>query len=136
MAVSRYYRYGGDPKFYESEWNGMGQRSSRAAETRSLGGVFWEEDLSTGMAYPPLGNDEEIDEDALYDSPQGDWPPIRRSGPEPLDISQVPQWQKRPLGAFQLSDNEKRLVLFGGVALAGYWFFIRKPKPKRRRRRR
>lgn len=144
MAISRYYRYGGDPQYYEAEWNGMGQRSARAAETRSMGGVFWEEDKSTGMVYPPLGNDGEIDEDALYDHPMADWPPTRRSGPEPLDIVQVPDWQKRPLsdyqftspmGAFQLSDNEKRLAVVGAVAVAGWFYFKSQKKPRRKRRR-
>jgi len=119
----------------------MGQRSFRASETRSMGGTFWEEDLSTGRKWAAFGNDSEIDEDALYDHPMADWPPARRSGPEPLDPVQVPAWQKgmgeyqfsSPMGAVQFSDNEKRLALVAGLGLAA-WFLTRKPKTKRSRR--
>lgn len=92
MAVSRYYKFPGDPRYYTSEWDGMGVPSNRASETRAISNYVQ----------------------------AGDWPPLRRSGPEPLSFFGT------------MSDNEKRLALLGAAALFGWYFFIKKPKRGRR----
>jgi hypothetical protein len=60
----------------------------------------------------------------------GDWPPLRRSGPEPGSYD-MPYTEG--LGVFgTLSRNEKSLLLLGAAGVAAWFFFIRKPKRKKR----
>lgn len=50
----------------------------------------------------------------------GDWPLVRRAGPEPVDPNEGVPFS--PLG--MLSDNEKKLVYVAGGALAAYLLFF------------
>ena len=116
--MKRYYNFGGSPRHYAYDWQGLAMPSVRAAETRALGsGYDYEESTAPyDLHFPALA----------------DWPPIRPSGPEPGAHDMV-GWGRTDLGFFgKLSDNERRLVLLA-VAGAGLLWYLRSRRKRRRR---
>ena len=131
--ASPYYLFGYQRR-YPFAWHGGPGGvpwSKRAAETMELGGSsdLVESGIEPyAMHFPALGQEGETDETPAIIA-SGDWPALRPAGPEPLDPGEAPMG----LGLFDtLSDNEKRLLMFGTAGVAAYWwFFLRKPKRRR-----
>jgi hypothetical protein len=114
---SPYYRFGYQRR-YAYDWSGgpggiMSRRPWRASEQRALSG-----DPVTESWVPP---DLHFQPFSFKDRPMrgvGDVPPIRPSGPEPLDPGRAP---RAPLGFIgSLSTMEKNALLLGGAVLGAY----------------
>jgi hypothetical protein len=149
MATNRYFRFGGQPKHHMSNWHGMSPAAVRRG-SRELGEAnFYESSGPPITRYRPLSQSRmahargQLAEHLREDDLSG--PPMRPSGPEPLDPGEMPEFEagypaepfamsvgaEEPLpspGFMGLSRNESRLVLIGGAAALGYLFWKSKKK--------
>lgn len=127
-SAAIYYEYGGVPHHYVAQWTGMPQPATRGAgETRSLGRY-----LPTGADFLDVSatfHKELSDYDIDYPvsvSMEAARRSILHSGPEQTRIHDQPTPPE--LGFFgEMSRNEKKLALVGGIALAGWlaWRHLR-----------
>lgn len=171
MATNRYFRFAGQPRHYMSNWHGMSPAAVRRG-SRELGdalgeGNFYESSAPPFTRFRPLERSyqdyargevaESMREGALPTDLSGG-PPLRPSGPEPLDPGEMPAWEAgyppevlampvgaseaeitmppldlrpaAPVGFMGLSRNESRFLLVGGVALVGVLLLRKKKKKK------
>jgi hypothetical protein len=157
MATNRYFRFAGQPRHYAAEWHGLPPFPVRRG-SRELGEAnFYEASAPPFTRYRPLEKSwrtnataeleeylretRDVDEgDALGDVAPGG-PPLRPSGPEPLDPGEMPSWEPgypqeilaMPVGADEpgilgLSRNETRLLAVGGAVALGVFLFKRKKR--------
>jgi hypothetical protein len=110
-----YYQHAGSPASYVYNWNGGAPSGLRAAETRSLGADYidvsarFHKELSDYTDYPVSMSQ--------YSKTRS----VLRPGPEQGKMIDG-------LGFFgALSGNERRLLMIGGAALAG-WFIWKRMK--------
>jgi hypothetical protein len=124
---SPYYLFGAQRR-YPYAWHGNAggvPQGYRAAETRGLSNADMIESGYEPGTIPYVAFNHSVLHRELPD-PISDWPLVRPAGKEPLDPN------NDGLGFWDgLSDNEKRLVLFGG-AVAGAWVLWRHTKRRRR----
>jgi hypothetical protein len=109
-GANTYYEHPGTGRYYVYNWDGVSVQGSRAAETRGLGCSCDFVDV-TARLHKSLSGYEEYPVAMSTQVPKGS---VLRPGPE-----QTPLYDG--MGFFgRSSDSEKRLLLLGGVALAGY----------------
>jgi hypothetical protein len=116
--MPQYYYFAGEGMpFYESSYQ-SGRAimpPSHPGRASMLGGADWlESGAPRSKRYPPTRS---------MVLSTGDWPPVRTSGPEPLDPGEMPHWQSHPMevGALQLSSMEKTALGLGALVLVGYF---------------
>ena len=126
-SANAYYNYGGEPHSYAYDWTGVPPPTARSAESRALAGDYL--DISASF-HKELGDDIPTYPVSLTAETGGQ--SILHAGPEqtPLYDAAVPPAALGFFGA--LSRNEKRALLLGGVALAGWfaWTFFLKGKKR------
>jgi hypothetical protein len=117
----QYYRYGGQPQEYPSEWYGWSLPGSRAAETRSLG----------TLGHTGLGSLGQGGNGTLSPTPE------RPAAPAPSPLSEL-EWrscrtcQQPGIGQDDATSTKfGKLLLFAGIGAAA-WFVLIKPRMKRR----
>ena len=95
---SRYYRYGGEPMHFAAQWTGLPPSSPRRGNLELSDANFYESAAPVKKMYRPLAKAvrnylrEEERQVSLSDVASGYGPPLRESGPEPLDPGAMPHW--------------------------------------------
>ena len=114
--ASTYYQYGGQPMHFAANWSGMPMPGHRAAETAALAGIGPDSNYIEGLT---LGD---------YDTGQYFQTGERSVYHGGIEQSQIDDEVHRALGVFgALSQNEKRLAMVAGAAVAGFvlWRMLR-----------
>jgi hypothetical protein len=167
MATNRYFRFGGQPQHHMSNWHGMPPNAVRRGG-RELGAAdFFESSAPPFTRYRPLtrawkdytrGEIATFMREGALPTDLSGGPPMRPSGPEPLDPGEMPDYEAgypaelfaMPVGAdaeitmppldlrtpptpaaagfLGLSRNESRLALLGGAAAIGYFLWKKQKK--------
>ena len=155
----RYFRFGGSPPRPMAVWRGYAHPGTRAATSRALGnGDFYESESGSRGQYPPIRRMSYARQvlSKLHRAGLGDVePPLRPTGPEPLDEGEIQKWQLeqgvyradptvtltqglsdditpttpptlKPQGLFGLSRNETRLA--AGVLALGVFLYWKKKR--------
>jgi hypothetical protein len=168
MATNRYFRFAGQPQHHMSNWHGLPPAPVRRG-SRELGAAdFFESSAPPFTRYRPLtrswqdharGEISTFMREGSLPTDLSGGPPMRPSGPEPLDPGEMPSWEAgypaepfaMPVGAsadeitmppldlrtappspgfLGLSRNESRLLMIGGVAAVGYFLWKKQKGPK------
>ncbi len=121
-SAASYYEYGGVPRHYILNWDGLPPGPTRAAETRGLG-CDGEGDYIDVVATAHLH--KSLGDYPVAMSLESGTRSILHSGPEQTKLYDG-------LGLFDLSRNEQRLAVVAGLGLAAYFAWKKWGKKGRR----